>query len=554
LSFAGEATGTAGQTTGAAILVEGLRRHAVDTLFGLPGLQLDWIFDALYDTQDSIKVIHTRHEQATAYMAFGFAQATGRPGVCLVVPGPGVLNATAALSTAYACNAPVLCITGQIPSAHIGGGLGFLHEVPEQLRALASVSKWQARIESVAAIPGDLDEAFRQMNSGRRRPVVIEIPPDIVAARVAKPPPAAMPMASPPPPVPDCAAIERAAALLGRARNPAIFAGGGAIGAEEELRELAEMLQAPVIMSEHGLGALDIRHPLAQTLQVGNDLWPEIDVALAVGTRFFHPIVEWGRDEAVRLIRIDIDPHQSVAAWPPDVHVVADARAALALLIERVARHNGKRSNREEEFARLKAAKEEALGRILAPQRAYTRAIRAALPEDGIVCFDVTQLHFYSWWGFPAYRPRTVIQPGYQGTLGYGYPTALGAKIGCPDRPVVYVGGDGGFMFNCQELSTAMRFGIGVIAVIFNDNRFGNVRRTQKELFHGRYIASDLHNPDFRLFAASFGTDYRRVDSPETLAPALAAAIAADRPALIEVAVGEFPNPFPHMFFRKVRG
>src|ERR1700736_4035710 len=147
LSFAGE-------TPGAAILVERLCRHGVDTVFGLPGLQLDWIFDALYDKQDSIKVIHTRHEQATAYMAFGFAQATGRPGVCLVVPGPGVLNATAALATAYACNAPVLCTTGQIPSAHIGGGLGFLHEVPEQLGALASVSKWQARIEAGKDTPG----------------------------------------------------------------------------------------------------------------------------------------------------------------------------------------------------------------------------------------------------------------------------------------------------------------------------------------------------------------------------------------------------------------
>ena len=168
-------------------------------------------------------------------------------------------------------------------------------------------------------------------------------------------------------------------------------------GAESELRELAEMLQAPVIMSEHGLGALDIRHPLAQTMQVGNDLWPGIDVALAVGTRFFHPIVEWGRDENVRLIRIDIDPEQSVAAWRPDVRIVADARAALAELLERVPVANRRRESRETELAHIKAQKEEALGRILAPQRAYTKVIRDALPEDGIVCFDVTQLHFYSW-------------------------------------------------------------------------------------------------------------------------------------------------------------
>ena len=237
------------------------------------------------------------------------------------------------------------------------------------------------------------------------------------------------------------------------------------------------MLQAPVIMSENGLGALDVRHPLAQTMQVGNDLWPSVDVALAVGTRFFHPIVEWGRDDGVRLIRIDIDPTQSVAAWPPDVHIVADARAALAALLDRVSASNLRRANREDEFAQMKAAKEEALGQILAPQRAYTKVIRNALAEDGIVCFDVTQLHFYSWWGYPAYRPRTVIQPGYQGTLGYGYPTALGAKVALPDRPVIYVGGDGGFMFNCQELATAMRFRIAVVAIVFNDHAYGNVRR-----------------------------------------------------------------------------
>ena len=532
--------------TGAEILVTSLAAAGVDTIFGLPGLQLDYIFDALYDRQDAIRVIHTRHEQATAYMAFGYAQASGRVGTCLVVPGPGVLNATAALSTAYACNAPVLCITGQIPSAHIGGGLGFLHEIPDQTGLLASVSKWQGLVKSPADAANVVQAAFRELNSGRRRPVVIEIPPDIAAARSPEIP-AGPPAAPIPPPQPDPYALAHAAALLGRARNPAIFVGSGVFGAESELRALAEMLQAPVIMSEHGLGALDIRHPLAQTMQVGNDLWPGIDVALAVGTRFFHPIVEWGRDDDVRLIRIDIDPEQSVAARRPDVHIVADARAALAELLERVPVANRRRESRETELAQIKAQKEEALGRI------YTKVIRDALPEDGIVCFDVTQLHFYSWWGYPVYQPRTVIQPGYQGTLGYGYPTALGAKVALPDRPVIYVGGDGGFMFNCQELSTAMHFGIAVVAIVFNDHAYGNVRRIQREMFGGRLISSDLYNPDFAKFVDSFGMDYWKADSPETLAPALDAALATGKPAFIEVKIEGFPNPFPHMFFRKVR-
>src|ERR1700691_4120050 len=334
--------------TGAHILVYAVASEGVDTIFGLPGVQLDYIFDALYRRQDAIRVIHTRHEQATAYMAFGYAQATGRVGTCLVVPGPGVLNATAALSTAYACNAPVLCITGQIPSAHMGGGLGFLHEIPDQPRALASVTKWQGLIETGAEIPGKVHEAFRQLNGGRRRPVVLEIPPDIAAARFAARP-ALPPSALPDPPAPNLEAISRAAKLLNEARNPAIFVGSGVFGAETELRELAELLQAPVIMSEHGMGALDIRHPLAQTMQVGNDLWPTIDVALAVGTRFFHPIVHWGRDENVRLIRIDIDPAQSVAAWPPDVAIVADSAVALTALLDSVAATPASRPNREDE-------------------------------------------------------------------------------------------------------------------------------------------------------------------------------------------------------------
>ena len=541
------------ELSGAAALVGALKANGVTTIFGLPGLQLDHIFDALYDERDAMKVIHTRHEQATAYMAFGYAQASGDVGVCLVVPGPGVLNTTAALSTAYACNSPVVCVTGQIPSAHIGGGLGFLHEIPNQDVAMASVTKWRGRIHSVGQTSEVVGESFSQARSGRRRPVLVEIPPDIAAAR-ARVPAGYRIGESAAEPIPDEDQVKRAAALLGAAKNPAIFVGGGVFGAEAELLQLAEMLQAPIVMSEHGGGAVDIRHPLAQTLQVGNDIWPTVDVALAVGTRLFHPIVAWGRDDRVKLVRIDIDAEQSVAAWPPDAHIVAGAQTGMAALLQHVPRHNSARADRREEFRGLKLASEERLGALLAPQRAYTKAIREALPEDGIICFDVTQLHFYSWWGFPTYRPRTVIQPGYQGTLGYGYPTALGAKVAKPDRQVIYVGGDGGFMFNIQEVSTALRFGINVVAIVFNDNAFGNVRRTQKEAFKGRYIASDLRNPDFRKFADSFDMRYARADTPERLKTAIEAAFKADEPALIEVRAGEFPNPFPHMFFRRVRG
>lgn len=541
-------------TKGSTLLVQSLQRNGVTTVFGLPGLQLDHIFDSLYDVQQSIRVVHTRHEQSAAYMAFGYAQARGEIGTCLVVPGPGVFNAMGALCTAYACNSPVLCVTSQIPSAFINMGMGFLHEVPNQLGALASVSKWQGAILSAASAPAVMAEAFWQLRNGRPRPVVVEIPPDITM-ETCRPVSVWPSRPASSPTQPDTDLLAQAAKELGHARNPAIFVGSGVFGAESELRELAELLQAPVIMSEHGAGALSARHPLAQNMQTGNDLWPSVDVALAVGTRFFHPAIEWGRDEYVKLIRIDIDPAQSLRPWAPDIHVVADAKAALLELARMVPRHNRRRDSRLVEFQETKAAKEAELAGILKPQFEYTRVIRQALPDDGIVCFDVGQMHFYSWWGYPAYHARTVIQPGYQGTLGYGYPTALGAQVGRRDRKVIYVGGDGGFLFNAQEVSTAIRFGINVVAIVFNDNAYGNVKRIQAQQFGGRLIASDLTNPDFIKFADSFGIRGYRVHSPMELAQVLPGALKADEPSIIEVVVNEpFPNPFPYMFFRKCRG
>ncbi|MDP6178509.1 MAG: thiamine pyrophosphate-dependent enzyme [Desulfatiglandales bacterium] len=193
------------------------------------------------------------------------------------------------------------------------------------------------------------------------------------------------------------------------------------------------------------------------------------------------------------------------------------------------------------------------LAEQLKPQHEYTMAIRNELPEDGIACFGVTQLGFYSWWGFPVYKPRTMIQPGYQGTLGYSFPTALGAKVGNPDKNVVCIVGDGGFMFNVQELATAVQQKINLVTVLFNDNAFGNVRRNQKEGYDGRYIASDLQNPDFTKLADSFGVMSLRADSPEALSSALREAFKADAPALIEVQVGEFPGWQRFMPHRKLR-
>lgn len=312
--------------TGGQVLVELLRRHGVDTLFALPGVQNDALFSALYDARNAIRVIHTRHEQGAAYMAYGYARASGRVGAYAVVPGPGVLNTTAALATAYAANAPVLCISGQIPLAMIGRGLGLLHEIPDQLGVLSRLTKWAARIEHPQAAPTLIDEAFRQLRSGRQRPVALEVPMDVLAqvAEVTFGTPRTPESAAPP----DPELVATAAELLAGARKPLTVAGGGALDAGKEIIAIAERLQAPVVSTYTGKGAVDQRHPLAVTFPVGHRLWAEADVVLAVGTRLEHQQVGWGIDGTLKIVRVDIDPGEIGRMGRPAVGMVADARAA----------------------------------------------------------------------------------------------------------------------------------------------------------------------------------------------------------------------------------
>jgi acetolactate synthase-1/2/3 large subunit len=261
-----------------------LKRQGVDTLFALPGVQLDGFFEALYDERDSFNVLHTRHEQATAYMADGYARVSGKEGVCVVVPGPGLLNATAALSTAYSCNSPVLVLTGQIRSDMIEVGRGLLHEIPNQLGMIRSVTKHAARATTPEAVPALVDEAFNQLRSGRPRPVEIEIPPDTLFARgeIELLPPAAPRARS----AGDPELIARAAKLLGEASSPVIYAGGGIqrAGASAELLTLAELLQAPVVISRNGKGAISDRHYLAHGWLADRELFAKGDVVASPRT------------------------------------------------------------------------------------------------------------------------------------------------------------------------------------------------------------------------------------------------------------------------------
>ncbi len=532
--------------TGGQALVQSLKREGVDTVFGLPGIQLDWAFDALYEERDSIRVIHTRHEQATSYMADGYARATGKVGTNLVVPGPGLLNAMAGLSTAYACNSPVLCLTGQIQSDKIGVGTGLLHEIPHQLEMMAAVTKWARRAMSPAEIPGLVREAFTQLRTGRPRPVSLEIPPDILALRGEV---ELLDPATPERQAGDPELLRRAAEILAGAERPLIFVGSGIFTAEawDELRELAEKLQAPVVMSGNGRGALSDRHPLALNGHAGRLLLPTADAVLAVGTRFVEPLTAWGGIPAgVPTIQIDIDPEEVGRNGKPTIGIVGDAKRCLADLLAEVDGAKGARgrASRAAELATLKAYVEDQLFEIQ-PQAAYNAALRAEIPEDGILVGEMTQVGYFARNAYPTYGPRTQINPGYQGTLGCGFPIALGAQVGLPDRKVVSINGDGGFMFNVQELSTMKRHNIPLVAVVFSDGAFGNVKRIQQMQFGRRTIASDLLNPDFAKMAELYGIPGLRASSPDEFQGVLREALATDGPVLIDVTVGEMPPPAP---------
>jgi acetolactate synthase I/II/III large subunit len=538
--------------TGGGALVEMLRRHQVDTIFALPGVQNDALFVAFYDAGEALRVIHTRHEQGAAYMAFGYARSSGKVGAYAVVPGPGLLNTTAALATAYATNAPVLCISGQVASDLIGRGFGLLHEIPDQLGILQRLTKWAARIDHPTQTGKLVNEAFRQLREGRPRPVGLEIPPDVLALATEASLPAAE--ASPAPAAPDPELIDTAAALLANAKKPLLFVGSGAVDAAEGVLAIAEMLEAPVVSFTGGKGIVSDRHYLAQPALAGHELWRDTDVVLAVGTRLHQPLTRWGVDRDLKIIRVDIDPVEVIRIQRPALGIVADAKLALVALHAALERRAPRRQSRKDELDALKSQTLAGLADKLGPQCEYLKVIRAELPDDGIYVEDLTQVGYVGRMAFPVYQPRTYIHSGYQGTLGFGFATALGAKVGRPDRPVVSVSGDGGFMYNVQELSTAVRHGIDIVAIVFADGAFGNVRRMQKEDYGNKLIGVDLLNPQFPKMAESFGVAGVRTTTPEGLGRELAAALKRRGTTLIEVAVGEMPDPWKVMLPPRVRG
>ena len=535
---------------GGKALISSVQQHGVDTFFGLPGGQTYEIFDALYD-QDDVTLITSRNEAGAAYMAFGYARSTGKVGVYSVVPGPGFLNASTALSTAYACNTPVLCLAGQIPLNAIGRGIGYLHDIPDQLGIAERLTKWADRIDHPSQAPDAVREAFRQLQSGRRRPVSLEMPLDVMSQQ------AEVSLLDPPgsyaEPQPDPELVKQAAKLLGKAKKPLIVCGSGAIDAAPELLEIAEMLQAPVISQRGGKGVISDRHYLSHSYPAGHRLWPDADVVLAVGTRFKYYRLHWGTDADLKTIHIDIDPTEVNRISAPTVGIVADAGEALKQLIPEVTSCNIKRPSLKDELGAFKAGMHAEFNKNVQPQMSYLNVIREELPDDGILIDEITQVGITSWYGYPVYEPRTFISSGYAGNLGYGYPTSLGVKVGNPDKKVVALSGDGGFMFNSGELATAVKYQLATVTIIFTDNSFANVARAQTQRYGGRVIGTDLHNPDFVKFAESFGAIGYRAETPEKLREMLKRGMDDNGPVIIEVPLPKKDNPWQFILLPPVR-
>ena len=537
------------QMSGGEALAKSLVREGVEVVFGIPGIQIYGIVDGLRN-EPGIRLISTRHEQATTFMADGYARASGEPGVALVVPGAGLYNAASGLTNAYSRSMPVLLIAGQIPRGAIGKNLGAVHEIADQSGTVRSVTKWQRQASRPREVPDAVFEAFRQMRTGRPRPVLIEMPPEAGVEReeVQLRDPARISRI-----VPSPDDLRDAAQVIAQSSTPLIFAGGGVArsDAEQALVRLAEATNIPVITSSGGKGVIPDSHPLSYgscfsprgERQEMNQLFgvmQSADVVIGIGARFSlgNPA-----GEASTLVNINIDDTELTRVQSNTIPLHGDARVTIeALLPYLIEAGAGERPSPAEAVSAARSLIGYYDTELKEPLYEVLDAIRNGTPDDAFIVWDVTQFGYYARTHWQVNQPKTYIDSGYSFNLGYAFPTALGVKVAKPDRPVVCMVGDGGFMFNSSELATSMKYGINVVTVLFRNDSYGNVARDLEDAFSGSY-GTDLHNPDFVKFAESFGAVGMRADDPMDLERLIPLALEQQAPVVIDVPFGDLPMP-----------
>lgn len=528
--------------SGGEAIAKSLVREGVEVVFGLPGVQMYGLVAGIRD-EPTLRWITTRHEFATTHMADGYARVTGKPGVAVIVPGVGIYNAGSGLATAYARSSPVLLLAGQVPRAQIGKGMDGLHEIEDQIDLVKRITKWRKSIMRPHEAPSAVSEAFKQMRSGRPRPTFIEMPPEGMVEReiveLLESQPGAAEAA-------DQAEIDAALEALSTARRALMFVGGGIARSDafDEVAELAELTGMPVVNSSGGKGVIPHSHPNSVGSWVGaagpiKDMIDGADVILAVGTRFT-PRNPAGTGAKV----VHVDPDEAILNRPhPDkVRVRGDAKATLRALIDGLNDSGSDPGLIGQDFDAAAIAAAAESDRAEDPQNLWLSALKEIWPADAVGIWGMTQLGYYSRQHFETDLRMSYVDSGYMGTLGYAYPTSLGAKAGVPDRPVICIVGDGGFGYASGEISTAVRYGLNVVAVVFNDGAYGNVARDLDMDFGGTY-ETEFANPDFADLARSYGAAGFKADSPETLKVAIGEALSQDAPSVIDVRVDRVPRP-----------
>ena len=533
--------------TGGKAVVECLKAHDVDTIFGIISTHTMHIYDALYHEQDNIRFIGGRHEHALGFMADGYSRVTGKPGVLFTSGGPGAADSMGSMGEAYHASSKVLQVTANAELELIDSGKGAIHEAKDQLGMFRSVTGWNALIDNLESMPDYFLEAFQRFSAGRPRPIELEIPTDLFDKQSDI---EILPYRDATAPPPDPSAIEKAAHALRNAKRPIIWVGRGVMLADaaDELRQLAETLGAPVTCATTGKGAFPDDHPLG--LGVGEfggirgdsplgDFLDQSDLLLIIGsTMAYHRTVQQGLTLPTNIIQIDVDPAEIGKNYPASLGIEGDAKVALQQIQSLLdSKPVSTKAGYAQEIAELKESIRRSLQDQYPNELRTLEGIRSVLARDAIVVGDATVPNYRASRCMDFYEPNTYLGPNSWAGLGYGFPAGLGAKVGLPHKQVVVITGDGGFQYNIQELGTALQYGINPVVLVFNDNAWGVLKGVQKDTFDGRYIGTDLRNPDFVKLAEAYGAPATRVHNLDELTTALGDALTADTIHLVEVAM-----------------
>jgi sulfoacetaldehyde acetyltransferase len=538
-------------------VVEALRLEGVKYIFGVVGSCYVEVLDALYGRSD-IQFLGVRHEQVAAHMADAYARAGGLPGVCMATNGPGATNLLTGVASAYVNHAPMIVITG---APMISQMLRDSFQELDQLTLFRPVTKAQIQIQRGERVPELIRHAFRIAMAGKKGPVLVDLPRDMLneTAEMAFVPPERYRWAQRD--AGDGALVQQAAEVLSRATSPVVIAGGGVIWSEAqaEVLAVAERLTAAVVTSYGRNDAVPHDHPLVIGAfgRAGSAEATEAvraaDVILAVGTRLAHFTTFFDHrfiPQQAKIIQIEVDEKELGRHYPLEVGILGDAKAVLGGILQGLP-HKPRDEGRLTGIQQLRQQRQQRMASAgasdtlpLKPQRVY-RELRAVLPRNTIVTIDAGAAASHAYNQLDFYEPQTFITPGDLGCVGAGFPSALGAKLARPDRPVVCLCGDGGFLMTSQDLETAVREGISVVTVVMTNNCWGSEKAYQKYFFNERYVGADFGNPRFDEYARLFGAQGLRVEKPEELRPALEKALATTVPTVLEIPVDPDELPFP---------